>query len=126
MEQQISLGDWLKRMCEREHLTLREAASKTGLSHATIASIIKGNHPLPETLRKLAQSFGDGDNQRLALEDKLLILAGYRTEQPGEQELSEPLARLLDKVKHFSESQIRIMGHFADYISEIGRGSDGY
>ena len=119
MEEQ-GLGQWLKDRCHREHLSLRQAAARTGLSHATIGDIIKDSHPLPETIVKLAQAFGgDGNNERLALEDKLLVLAGYRTERPREK-LSEPLAQLMDKVRGLSEPQIKMMINFADFLVEIG------
>ncbi|GAI67932.1 unnamed protein product, partial [marine sediment metagenome] len=54
-----------------------------------------------------------------ALEDKLLCLAGYRTERV-EEALSEPLARLLDKLGEFSHSQLVIVEQFADFISKTG------
>lgn len=120
MKEQGSLGQWLEERCEREHLTLREAAAKTGLSHATIGDIIKGSRPLPETIRKLAQGFGgDGTQQTLALEDCLQVLAGYRTPRPEGEELNEPLAQLIDKVKQFSEAQVKMMTKFADFLLEI-------
>jgi transcriptional regulator with XRE-family HTH domain len=90
--------------CEREHLSLRQAVAKTGLNHATIGDIIRGRFPSPETIKKLAQGFGDGTNERVALEDRLLVLAGYRTPQP-EEELSEP--------------QIKMIVRFADFLIEI-------
>jgi transcriptional regulator with XRE-family HTH domain len=120
LEKQGSLSQWLEERCQREHLTLRQAAAKTGLSHATIADIRKGNRPFPETIKKLAQAFGgDGPNQRFALEDYLLTLAGYRTPRPDEQELSQPLARLIDRLREFSEPQLKIMACFADFLMEI-------
>jgi len=119
MKEQISLGQWLEDRCHREHLSLREAAARTGLSHTTISDTIKGSQPLPETIKKLAQAFGgDGPNQRFALEDYLLTLAGYRGERP-EGELTEPMAELRDKVRGLSEPQIKMMGHFADFLTEI-------
>ena len=102
MEKRDNPGRWLKERCEEGHLSLRQAATKVGLSHSTIRDIMKGKHPLPETIRKLAQGFGGDGQQRLALE-----------------ELSEPLARLMDKIRQFNEWQIKIMGHFADFVSEI-------
>ena len=115
------LSQWLKDRCQSEHLSLRQAAVKTGLSHATIADTIKGSRPLPETIRKLAKAFGgDGTNQRLALEDHLLVLAGYRSEQPEGEEVSQQLARLMDKAKQLNEPQLRIMWAFADYLIETG------
>ena len=113
------VGQWLRERCKNEHLTARQAAARTGLSHATISDIIKGSRPLPETIRKLAQGFSGNGHQRLALEDYLLSLAGYRTPLQGEK-LSEPLAQLMGKVRGFSEPQIKMMGHLADFLAEMG------
>ena len=74
------LSQWLNQRCKSEHLSLRQAAARTGLSHVTIKDVIEGGRPLPETIRKLAQGFG-GDGS-LALEDRLMVLAGYRREEP--------------------------------------------
>jgi len=116
-----ALRDWLKQMCQKERLSLRQAAQKTGLSHSTIRDLMKGTRPTPETIRKLAQGFaGDGLNQRLALEDKLLVLAGYKTHQARE-EISQPLARLIDRLSQFNEAQVKIMGRFADFLAEMER-----
>ena len=117
MGDQGKLSEWLEDRCHREHLSLRKAAAKTGLSHATIRDIINGSGATPETIRKLVAAFGGGENQRFALEGKLLVLAGYRTERPREK-LSEPLAQLIDKVREFDEAQIKVMGHFADFLAE--------
>ena len=117
MEEQGGLGQWLQERCQSEHLSLRKAAAETGLSHAAIAAIRKGARPSAVTIKKLVAAFSDGKNQRLALEDKLLVLAGYRTERPREK-LSEPLAQLIDKVREFDEAQIKVMGHFADFLAE--------
>ncbi|MBA7554480.1 hypothetical protein ES705_47101 [subsurface metagenome] len=119
MEEQSSLGQWLKAKCDDERLSLRQVATKVGVSHQTIAGLMNGKKALPQTIKKLTKAFGGDHHQRIALEDKLLCLAGYRTERP-EEELSEPLARLSDKLGQFSEPQLMIMEHFADYISEIG------
>lgn len=114
------LAVWLEERCKRDGLSLRRAAQKTGLSHATIADIIKGVHPSPETIKKLAAAFSEsGDHHRLALEDKLLILAGYRSERPQEKELTEPMARLLDKLSEFNEPQLKIVRRFCDFLSQM-------
>ncbi|MBA7650605.1 hypothetical protein ES703_58415 [subsurface metagenome] len=126
MEQKSTdgIGQWLKEMCEKEGLSLRQAAARAGVSHATIAKAIRTNSTSPETIRKLAHAFGgDGQAARLALEDKLLILAGHRTNHPKE-ELSEPMARLLDKLSHFSEPELKVIGRFADFLSEMGDKND--
>ena len=106
-------------------MSLRQAAQKTGLSHATISDVTKGNKPSPETIKRLAQAFSNnGFNERLALEDKLLVLAGYRTPRPKEETLSGPLARLLDKLIPFNEPQLESVGHFIDFISKMGGNND--
>ena len=113
------LGQWLKERCKAERLSLRQAAVRSGLSHATIADIMKGTSPSPETIKKLAHAFGEDGNQRLALEDSLLILAGYRTERPEGRDLSQPLARLMDMVANFDEPQLKLMAHFAEFLAEM-------
>ena len=118
MEKQGNLSQWLNHRCKTEHLSLRQAAAKTGLSHATIRDIMNDGRPSPETIKKLAQGFSGGTNERLALEDKLLVLAGYRSERP-EEELNELLAQLMDKVRQFNEPQLEMMRSFADFLAEI-------
>ena len=115
MKDKDSLGRWLQGRCKSEHLSLREAGAKTGLSHSTIRDIIKGTRPLLETIEKLAGGFG-GDGST-ALEDHLLLLVGYRTQQPDEPSWS--LVELMDKVKGFSEPQLSMMNEFADFLAEI-------
>jgi len=113
-----AISKWLEEKCKQEHLSLRQAADKTGLSHATIGDIIAGAKASPETIRKLARAFGGNGKRGLALEDKLLVFAGHRSGHPGE-ELTEPMARLLDKLSQFNEPQLRLMEHFADFISKV-------
>lgn len=84
MNEQSSLGQWLGEKCHREHLSLRQAAARAGLTHTTIYNIIKGSHPSAETIRTLAQGFGGDGKRGLALKDRLFVLAGYRREQTGE------------------------------------------
>ena len=121
MEQGPSIGGWLKEVCRREKLSLRQAADKTGLSHATIRDIMNGNSASSETIKKLAATFSEnGTHHRLALEDHLLILAGHRTPRPEGKEISQPMAQLMDKLSEFSEPQLRLIAHFADFISETG------
>jgi len=110
----------LQDRCHQEKLSLREAAQKANLSHVTIAGVIHGDRPSVGTIRKLAQGFGDGTNERLTLEDRFLVLAGYRTHRPQEK-LNVPLAQLMDQVRQFSESKIKMMRRFADFLTEIDR-----
>lgn len=117
MEEKSKIGKWLGGRCKIERLSLRQAAAKTGLSHATIFAIVRGNRPLPETIRKLARGFG-GDGT-MALEDHLLQLAGYRAQRGDGDDLTESMARLIDKSKELSESQLKIMINFADYLVEV-------
>ena len=115
-----TLSGWLQDRCQKEGLSLRQASMRTGLSHATIADIIKGTRPSPETIRKLAQAFSQsGDHHRLALEDKLLVLAGFRSERPEEKDVTEPMARLLDQISEFDEARLKIMSRFADFIAAM-------
>ena len=113
-----NLGSWLEEKCRSEGLSLRQAAVKTGLSHSTLCDIVKGEGKVcGETIKKLARYFGGDGKRRLVLEDQLLVLAGYRTERP-EDELSEPLARLMDTVSQFSKQQLKILNRFADFLNE--------
>jgi len=114
---QSSLAEWLKERCQEEHLSLREAAAKTGLSHATIADIMNGRTVSAQTIKKLARGFGHDGHQGLALEDELLVLAGLRTPRPQE-ELSQPLAQLLDRLSQLGEPQLKLVGHFVDFLIE--------
>ena len=119
MQARGRLGKWLEETCKQERLSLRQAASKTGLSHATIDDIIKGGGASAETIRKLAQAFGGDGREMLALEDKLLILSGYRSERPEGEDLSEPMARLLDRLSGFSEPQLKMVERFAEFLAEM-------
>lgn len=114
-----SLGQWLEQACREEGLSLRQAAAKTALSHSTIADIIKGVRASAETVKKLARGFGGDGHERLALEDHLLMLAGHRTPRPNGDEPSQALSQLLDKMVHFSDHQLKVMVHFADFISGL-------
>jgi len=113
------LGQWLQQECDSHHLSLRGAGEKTGLSHSTIRDIVNGNTPNPDTIKKLAIAFSSGDHHEKALEDKLLILAGHRTERQ-EENISEPLARLLDIISDFSNEQVKMMTRFADFLRNMG------
>jgi len=115
-----SLGSWLEEKCKSERLSLRQAAAKTGLSHSTLAKIIKGNTKVRgETIKKLARYLsGDGTRRRLVVEDRLLVLAGYRTERP-EDEPSELMARLMDILSQFSKQQLKIMARFGEFLAEM-------
>jgi len=109
------LGLWLKEVCTENKLSLRAAGETAGLSHSTIRDIVNGNTPNPDTIRKLAIAFSDGDHQGQVLEDRLLALAGHRAERQ-EDNISEPLARLMDTVGGFSERQVKVLTRFADFL----------
>ena len=82
MEQQpTSLAQWLRGKCDENKLSLRQAGTKAGLSHATIGDVIAGVKPSAETIRKLASAFGGDGNHGMVLEDRLLMLAGYRRQR---------------------------------------------
>ncbi len=112
----IRESQWLGERLRVEHLSLRQAGVRTGLSHATIADLLNGDHPSPKTIRKLTRAFRGKGRQRLVLEDRLLTLAGYRTPRPEGEEISEGLARLLDKVSEFSEPGMEMIVRFADLL----------
>ena len=117
-EQGNGLGKWLKVKCDEERLSLRQVAAKAEVSHQTIAGIMNGKKALPQTIKKLAKAFGNNHHQIIALEDKLLSLAGYRTERP-EEALSEPLGRLLDKLNGLDVDQLGIVEQFTDFIQKM-------
>ncbi len=119
---QGGLGQWLRERCQKEGLSLRAAGQKSDLSHSTIRDIVNGTAPTPETIRKLARAFnGDHQHTMEALEDRLLVLAGHRTERE-EKEISEPMARLLDIVSDFGEPQMKVMTRFADFLADMEAG----
>ncbi len=119
---QGGVGQWLGERCQKEGLSLREAGQKSGLSHSTIRDIINGTAPTPETIRKLARAFNGGHQHTMeVLEDRLLVLAGHRTGRK-EKEISEPTARLLDIISDFSETQMKVMTRFADFLADMEAG----
>lgn len=117
--QRTGLGEWVNKVCQQERLSLRQAAERTGLSHATIRDIIHGAAASADTVRKLAQAFSQNHHERLALEDSLLILAGYRTPRASGAEPSQLEAQLLDIVSEFSEPQLKLLLHFAEYLAQM-------
>jgi transcriptional regulator with XRE-family HTH domain len=114
----------LKEKCQQEKLSLRQAAARTGLSHGTVEGIIKGASPSPQTIRKLVEAFARSENERLALEDHLLMLAGYRTQRASVKELPQPVARLLDLVAQFNDKKLKLVVDFAELLTQVGK-TDG-
>jgi len=117
--QPTGLGKWLKDICQREKLSLRQAAERTGLSHGTIRDIIQGAVASAGTIKKLAHAFSQDHCERLALEDSLLILAGYRTPRAPGEEPSQLEAQLLDIVSKFSKPQLKLVVNFAEYLAKM-------
>jgi len=109
------LGKWLRAKCDEERLSLRQVAKKAGVSHQPIASLANGKKVLPQTIKLLAKAFGGDNHQQIALEDKLLCLAGYRTERP---EISPPQAEVLDIIQDFSELKLQVVKDFAVYLRD--------
>lgn len=102
------IGQWVEEKCKRERLSLRQVATKTDLSHSTIADIIKGSRPFPETITKLAQGFGGDGKRGLALQDHLLVLAGYRTQRFGDDQIYLRILPLLSpECQHIIEALVR-------------------
>jgi transcriptional regulator with XRE-family HTH domain len=101
-------------------LSYRQAAARAGLSHSTIYDIINGARPSADTIKKLAAAFSnDGYHYKRALEIALLYRCGYLLAEP-EITLSEPVARLVDKIGPFTTDQLELMVQFADYIAKVG------
>ncbi|MBA7577743.1 hypothetical protein ES708_19596 [subsurface metagenome] len=118
--EQPSVADWLKQKCQEEHLSLRKLAVKVGVSHVTITEAVNGSRVSADTIKKLARAFsGNGDHQKLALEDKLLALAGYRSHRVDDP--NEAVGKLIDKISGFDEAQLELMAHFADFLLKGGR-----
>ena len=116
MKEPDSLAQWLEEKRREGHLSLRQVAIMTGLSHSTIADILRGICPTAGTIKKLARGFSKGGiNQTMALEDYLLALAGHRTKQ---EHISQPLAELLDTIDGFSPSLLKVMSAFAAHIKD--------
>ncbi len=124
MQKQSGLGRWLKERCQQERLSLRQTAARTGLSHGTVEGIIKGASPSPQTIMKLVHAFARTENERLALEDHLLILAGYRTQRASVKELPPLVARLLDLIARFNDKKLKLMVDFAEFLTELGETDD--
>ena len=118
------ISQWLDRECQRKRLSLREAGELTGLSHSTIQAIIKGGNASAETVRRLAHAFSGNGNKGLNLEDYLMVLAGHRTKRE-EGGLSQPVARLVDKLSQFSEPQLKLVEHFAEYLASLEVDNEG-
>lgn len=112
-----NLGEWLKAKCDEEHLSLRQAASRTKLSHTTISDVLCGKQASAETVKKLADAFGGNGHEKVALEDRLLAYSGFRSMRPDET--AEPVARLLDRLSQFSEAQLKVMERFAEFVTEF-------
>ena len=114
-----NLGKWLKKVCKKEGLSLRQAGDKAGLSHATIQCIIKGGNPSSITVRKLARGFcPGGKNELMVIEEELLVITGHKTRSTNGS-MSQPLGRLLDSVKGFSEAELKIVSRFAEFVAQL-------
>lgn len=113
-----SVAQWLHERCQEGSLSVRDVAAKAGLSHSTVADIKNGTHPSAETLSKLVKAFSGDGHERVALENHLFILAGYRTPLPGE-EPSQALGEIIDMLSKFSAEQLKVMKHLADFISSL-------
>jgi len=109
------LAQWLEQRCQDERLSYRQAAKKVGVSHATIGDIRKGARPSATIIVKLAEAFGNGSkNQREVLEDHLLDICGYRSERT-DPAISEPMARLLDRLSLLNDDQLKAVENIIDF-----------
>ena len=114
------LGGWLEQRCHDEVLSLRQAAAKSGLSHATLSDIMKGIRPSAATIVKLAEAFGSNDHDKSELKDLLLGLSGYRDKQKSEVQ-TELRARLVDKLSQFNIDQLELLEQLSGFITKAGK-----
>jgi len=114
-----ALGAWLKERCKKDRLSLRQAAVKASLSHATISDIMKGGRPSAATIVKLAESFGDNGQQQAELKDLLLSLSGYRGDQ-NNGKTSEVMARVINKLSHLKTDQLELIEQLAGFVTKAG------
>lgn len=49
---------------------------------------------------------------------RVVLLAGYRSEQP-EERLTDPMAELMDMVVKFNESQLKMMSLFTHFLAKV-------
>lgn len=106
-DEKHELSRWLQVACRKEHLSLRQVAAKTGLSHSAVGNIMDGNRPLPATIKKLAQGFGgDSTAERLALEDRLMVLAGYKREELNQAVYLKTIPLLSPDHQHIIEGLV--------------------
>jgi transcriptional regulator with XRE-family HTH domain len=81
MDDELSLGEWLRRERERRRLSIRQLAARAGMSHASLSNIENGLHGVKrENAQKLAAALSEdvsdpSERERLARE--LLTLAGF-------------------------------------------------
>ena len=116
----LTLAGWLQRKCDEEHLSLRGAGEKIGVSNGTIASVLRGKRPSVDTIDKLAIAFSsNGQYERTSLKDWMLSKCGYRNNNE-KGEMRQPIARLMDKVTNFNDEQLKIMEQFAEFINRSG------
>lgn len=116
------LASWVSRRCQQEGLSLRQASLKAGLCHATVAAIVRGGRPSPETIRRLVHFFsqdGAGSAEIVALEDHILTLAGYRLALP-EATKSETLRRIEAKLTGCEEPKLALIEQFIEYLNSLG------
>ncbi len=115
-----SLATWLAGRCKQEKLSYRTAAARTGISHGTIAAIIKGVRPSAVTIGKLAKAFGtNGQNHVAELEDELLGLCGYRSAHPVTR-ASGPVSILRYKLVTLNDAQLKLVESFVNYCAMPG------
>lgn len=100
-------------------LSARGAAALSGVSAATINSMLKGFRPSAANLRKFADAFH-------ASSFPLLVAAGYVSEAPADQQPGEPLVRIanpdeatiLARYRHLPPEKQRMARRLLDALSE--------
>ena len=74
------IADYIMNLCRQQHLSMREASIKAGLSTETVGVIVRrGNPPRPDTLRAIARALG-GDY------DHMMRISGHLPPRPPSDE----------------------------------------
>ncbi len=98
---------------QEEGLSLRDAAQAGGISHATIADVLRGK-------ARPGLRFYLGVSKALLVPvEQLLTLAGEIPPGPRED---ATLAELIEIARHLTEDQVRTLRDYARFESGRGRG----
>lgn len=86
MDDELSLGEWLRRERERRWLSIRQLAARAGVSHASLSNIENGLHGMKrENVTKLEAALAEDvsdPSERERLSRELLRLTGFAANTP--------------------------------------------